>query len=100
MCKAEFMWTCQRNKQQCIHKSLVCDGYEQCDDGSDEDSGLCASCPRKFGFPDGKSHLATFLCQHRFTNRSICAVPCDGNDDLCLDSTDEICVDQVCICYN
>jgi len=95
MCREDFMWTCKIEKHQCIHDSLVCDGYKQCDDGSDEDPTLCASCPRKFGFPEGKSHLATFHCQHRFTNTSICAVPCDGNDDLCLDSTDEICVEQV-----
>jgi len=36
-------------------------------------------------------------CQHRFTNRTICAVPCDGNDDMCLNSTDEICLDQVLV---
>ena len=29
-------------------------------------------------------------CRHRFnTNRTICAVPCDGIDDMCLDYVDE-----------
>ena len=28
----------------CIHQSLVCDGYGQCDDGSDEEAE-CHKCP-------------------------------------------------------
>ena len=52
-------------RTQCIHNSLVCDGYKQCEDGSDEDPDTCSTCPRSFGFPEGKSHLATFLCAHR-----------------------------------
>jgi hypothetical protein len=31
------------------------------------------------------------MCQHRYTNISICAVPCDGVDDLCRDFEDENC---------
>ena len=29
-------------------------------------------------------------CTHRYTNSLICAVPCDGRDDLCEDYADEV----------
>ncbi len=88
----------------CVHKSLVCDGYEHCLDGSDEDVDFCKDCSRTEGFPlnefdtsiynDGqglltKNHEAIFPCQHRYTGKWICAVPCDQKDDLCLDESDE-----------
>ncbi len=73
----------------CIHKDLQCDGHLNCPDGSDEDEAICGNCPRPFGHPTGNSKHATMSCQHRYTNRSICAVPCDGKDDLCADFLDE-----------
>ncbi len=39
----------------------------------------------------GKVQRATFLCKHRYTGKLICAVPCDGEDDLCEDFEDENC---------
>jgi hypothetical protein len=35
--------------------------------------------------------IATFSCRHRYTGNWICAVPCDGHDDLCADFEDEKC---------
>jgi hypothetical protein len=35
--------------------------------------------------------VATFSCKHRYTGNWICAVPCDGHDDLCQDFEDEKC---------
>ena len=32
---------------------------------------------------------ATFSCKHRYTLRPICAIPCNGKDDMCLNHTDE-----------
>ena len=60
-------------------------------DGSDEDEAKCKVCPRDFGFPDKKLKIATFTCQHRYTRNWICAAPCDGYDDLCLNFEDENC---------
>lgn len=34
-----------KDKQQCIHMDLLCDGYEQCEDKSDEADEYCGSCP-------------------------------------------------------
>jgi hypothetical protein len=80
---------CNDNKTS-IHEELWCDGYTQCPDESDEDPADCANCPRTYGFPKDYKH-ATFSCKHKYTGRPICAVPCDGKDDLCLDDTDEQC---------
>ncbi len=35
--------------------------------------------------------LASYPCKHRYTGRTICAIPCNDMDDLCLDSSDEEC---------
>ncbi len=33
-------------------------------------------------------------CAHKYTGRPICATPCDGLDDLCLDNADEQCAEE------
>jgi len=78
------------NNNSFIKEELWCDGYPQCPNGSDEDPSDCGSCPRTFGFPKDYKH-ATFSCKHKYTGRPICAVPCDGKDDLCFDDIDEQC---------
>ena len=89
-CEQHFMHKC-KTLPVCIHQDLVCDGLIHCPDGSDEDDGTCSQCPKPFGHPSQKILLATFSCKHRYTNRSICAVPCDGEDDLCMGFVDENC---------
>jgi hypothetical protein len=79
------------NNETCIHHTLECDGYIQCPDGSDEEETKCKACPRDFGYPEDKLKIATFSCRHRYTGNWICAVPCDGHDDLCQDFEDEKC---------
>ena len=32
---------------------------------------------------------ATFSCLHRYTHKPICAIPCNGEDDMCLNDDDE-----------
>ena len=74
-----------------MHEALFCDGNIDCFDISDEDQDFCRKCPRQFGYPLGKADSATFSCRHRYTKRWICAVPCDGIDDLCENFEDENC---------
>ncbi len=81
---------CQDNKTY-IAEYLFCDGYSQCPDGSDEDPTECGNCHRNYGYPKNAKKFATFSCTHRYTNKSICAVPCDGIDDLCQHNADEKC---------
>ncbi len=51
---------------------------------------MCSSCPRAFGYAkSGDPRLASFSCRHRYTGRRICAIPCNGKDDLCLGDSDE-----------
>jgi hypothetical protein len=85
----DFHRKCKNNITY-IKEELWCDGYTQCPDGSDEDLSDCGKCPRTYGFPKGYKH-ATFSCKHKYTGRPICAIPCDGKDDLCLDDVDEQC---------
>jgi hypothetical protein len=79
------MFVCA-DKQYCIPKWLVCDGYTQCEDGSDEE--LCSICPNMHSTRERSN---TYSCKHRYTGRPICANPCDGYDDLCQYYTDEDC---------
>ena len=43
-CKEKGHFVCD-DQMKCIHKTLLCDGYEQCDDGSDEERERCIKCP-------------------------------------------------------
>ncbi len=88
LCSSDDMWMCQDDRK-CIHESLVCDGYPQCIDGSDEESP-CENCPRNFGYvASGTATDAAFPCRHRFSGNPICAIPCNGKDDMCMGMADE-----------
>ena len=91
-CDEAIYFNCDDNKT-CIPNALICDGYSQCPDSSDEKPELCESCPRKYGHPprrESEQFLNSFPCQHWYTNKSICAIRCDGRDDLCFDFADEV----------
>ena len=49
-CEAKGMFRCADNST-CLPESIVCDGYAQCADGSDEDEGVCMDCSRNRYFP-------------------------------------------------
>jgi len=82
--KQKMDFLCKDNSSF-VNVKQLCDGQFNCLDESDE--ALCQRCPPSSGYPDA----ATFSCRHRHTGRNMCAVPCDGKDDLCLDSSDEDC---------
>lgn len=65
----------QCNSGQCIDKTLVCDGQNQCPDGSDENAVTC---------PCGKDN---FQCESDGTCVPTSAL-CDGTAD-CADRSDE-----------
>ena len=44
MCEKEGHFLCA-DGMKCIHRNLLCDGYEQCNDGSDEGQEKCSVCP-------------------------------------------------------
>ena len=83
-----------KDNSSCIPATLVCDGYVNCKDESDEDKEYCSGCPLKRG--DGhprrlksEKFANTFRCKQRYTGKIICANPCDGRDDLCEGYADE-----------
>ena len=62
-CDLEEYFLCKNNK--CIHKSLLCNGFDNCDDNSDEDrTGICKNftckgpnqydCGTNFCIPNSK----------------------------------------------
>ena len=93
VCKQNPMYFTCKDHKFCIKEWLVCDGYTQCEDGSDEDPTLCSVCPKEIGWPrrtEQKRMRATLPCNHRYiVNRTICSPPCDGIDDLCANYADE-----------
>ena len=40
--------------------------------------------------PESERYLNNFPCLHRYTRSSICAIRCDGRDDLCQGYADEV----------
>ena len=93
-CTSNYHFRC-RDNSSCIHNSLVCDGHYQCQDRSDEHPIYnCTSCPLDEGFghpprPGTDSWANNFPCLHRYTKLPICAISCNGRDDLCQDFIDE-----------
>lgn len=89
VCDEKIYFDCGDNKT-CIPNSLICDGYGQCPNSTDEKQ--CEFCPRPYGHPprpETEQLLNTYHCIHRYTHRPICAIPCDGRDDLCENFEDE-----------
>ena len=89
-----------KDNSSCIHASLVCDGFINCQDESDEDEKYFSSCPLKHGdsYPrklESEKLANTFTCKQRYTGKNICAIPCDGRDDLCTGYEDEINCDDL-----
>ena len=80
-CK-EFGYTFCSDGLQCIHPDLLCDGYYNCRDGSDEDESRCHT---KYC---GRSPTASYSCPHKYTNVTICASLCNNYEE-CLDGMDE-----------
>ncbi|KAG5677308.1 hypothetical protein PVAND_007077 [Polypedilum vanderplanki] len=78
----KFQFTC-KSGEECIDHKYVCDGSQDCSDGSDEKEAPDGPCPKKCDFKcDGNKCID----QHQV---------CDGNND-CLDESDE----TVKICHN
>ena len=88
MCNDKEVFFLCRDGKTCIPNSLRCDGYEQCEDGSDENATYCEHCPLEQGdghpFRDEANKWTnTFSCKHIYTGKSICATKCDRWFDMC-----------------
>ena len=89
MCNDKEVFFLCHDRKTCIPNSLRCDGYLQCEDGSDENATYCEQCPLEQGdshpFRDEANKWTnTFSCKHIYTNRSICATKCDRWFDMCV----------------
>ena len=71
------------DRSQCIHSSLFCDGYKNCNDGSDEDPLRCDT------IECSHTPTASYSCPHLYTNVTICAQLCN-NVEECFSGADEI----------
>ncbi|XP_046543028.1 adhesion G protein-coupled receptor B1-like isoform X2 [Haliotis rubra] len=67
----------------CIERTFVCDGFQDCDDKSDEKS--CFVSAKTFGIFSAKT-LEIFMCQNSSSIDS--TLVCNGDDD-CGDGSDE-----------
>ena len=92
ICSQNFTKKCS-DGSKCVHKDLWCDGFKHCPDGSDENSTECSNCLQRhedrFTVTTRKSDTEMASCKHEFSNIPICAVPCNGIDDLCKGHSDE-----------
>ncbi len=72
---------------KCVHRNLWCDGFQHCPDGSDENPVECSNCLEgqedRFTVTTRNPDTEMKSCHHRYSNKTICSVPCNGIDDLC-----------------
>ena len=60
----------------CVSDRSLCNGYEECKDGSDEDPAICSTCPGKFKcLESGECVSLTTVCDSRINCN-------DGSDEL------------------
>ena len=63
----------------CVPKEWACDGFDDCNNGTDEDPEFCAGCPFQFLCSNGRCTDIENVC--------------DGQNN-CRDNSDE---DQICV---